>query len=1232
MRDTKEPKKRRTYEGYEFQAKLETRGYHTEIEYATKKDRANKEKADQRYVVKQISPSLEKRLSEPPEDFVEYEIDYKKQVGGSLEKIFGSIIKEAFRDAWKEKCRQGKSLWETYVLWSSFDKFYEVFAEATAGEILRFGLGNSQPKYRIVVSQDLKLFIASREVKHKSQFNPAINQTYLKNYAAGLDYNLLCQNIDLHANQILINENGRAVFIDFGDAFKLKRCEKLNDPHKHHIDLPRFNAQDIAYQPFVGPNGGLGGTWMPYNWLGSYGVKGRWPNSESFSQIHVHDRDPCTYKNPRFQQDKHRGILKILLTPDSVFTEIVKFNQELLSEHFNDTNLFKGISDIILNVLFVNRYRFIVEAAKIPEFIEYLENLSLLDLVEIAKEFHEFMLNNKRYEIFAGLKMDREGLFKYCLNRVTRMLQSAPFNFNSQEMSIGLRYFQSLSENDDAKLIQRILWTKPPGVDEFFAAPSQEAITFMAQFSVVDHLFMAGELSAHIETAKIPEIPPGLEGKLICARLESIIKTLEVRRLIRKVIEHFSLELFLQAILSVGENKKAPEIPEGPGTVEQSHLFLQIEPIVLQRIIEEGLLQSGDFEQECLARNLLCDIEKIREQKIRQLRSEDYKAFSIYLLADNSVRLSSFLTQETISWKFLPSGSFPARRIMLNTFQILKNNPNWAEIEKITLELTSNIFLVTGFAEHHFNKSSGSELQILTSTLIDWVFGFEKTSQDHVNLYKEFIEPHALSNEVRLREFLNRRVKNKDWVPVVVDFLRQPILESRIGEAFRRQIDFYLDGDPVKNFLLELEKARLPGDAFGFFYQVINKLQDFFLKNPGFSIYADYDREYFLRRALDWLLKGENLNNIFDLLQILKKLRPKQSRQYDQFFDQAFRWGNSLRDKNITFQNLSALFFILYCQNPSEQHYFAFWIREILKEKQLLPPFPKTQKARVEALESLRFIISARNYKNLIAKAVENAFLILYDLNPKSEGDLMIKVFPSEIEKEQLSIIHALVHDSELNMPDLMEELKKIELKKTSAEFIFEVMEKINDFSQEKEPVVQKKCESIIRSLIYALPFRDKIVEQQTTAQRNSSSANLAKATDHLKKTYLGSAGEVFSGKLVEDEQKVTLLLLLAEEEERLEEEEERLRLLPSKSNELAKISKRKERVSIARTAVANNKCLTWFAVDQKLRSLAEDSSINNHRETWKNNWSFFKTQSRKNIDKIFKSTVQSARRTSLQR
>jgi hypothetical protein len=753
----KEPKKDRLYEEYKSQGKLTTRGAHENIEYCTKQDRAKKEKAEQRYVLKQISDSLTNKLDADHPDLSE-ELEWINELECHLELNFGPTMKMDFKEEFQKR-EQEEAQWKTSILWLAAPKFHEMLSEAIAGEVLRFFLGNSQPKNRIVVSNDLKLFISSKEAKHKEKFWPEKNQAYLKNYAAGLIYNLLCRNVDLHGNQILITKDNTAIFIDFGHAFKEKIYRDFHSPST--IDIPLFNSEDIRYQPFVGENGKRGGSWMPYNWLGSYAVDTE-TTSKFISQTQIHDKDVCTYQNPRFEQDKHGAILKMLLAPESIFHEIVRKNKEALGRHFKGTDLLDILAERIQNILISGRRRFMTESSKIPDFIRYLRNISLFELAKIADEFYDFTLNNKRYKIFKMLNKTREGFLEYCLAKAIYMLENTPFHFSLKKMPLALRYFHSLQKRTQTHLIQSIVHSTPPSAADFFAAPSTDAEKFIIQFSAVDYLFIIGELDFHGHIAEIT-VPKALQRKLIQARLQFIVRTIEAKKLITRVIDHFSSSLFRKALEFCADlhgKLKPPDIPMKLDLTENRDLFLDMEPIILQSIIGEYFPSSAPFELKCMANNLLSLIEKIRAQKIQQLTSEDYQHFASFLPTHRNQRLS--------------------KRLILNAMLILENKPNLTELERITLELTHEVFFDQDFLPHHQHIKESSKLHAFTSALINLVFGFNEKEPDYVNLNNYFVTPYDLKSEESLRDFLTSCKINPNWIPAIMIFLRQAIIEMTI--------------------------------------------------------------------------------------------------------------------------------------------------------------------------------------------------------------------------------------------------------------------------------------------------------------------------------------------------------------------------------------------------------------------------------------------------------------------
>lgn len=520
-------------------------------------------------------------------------------------------------------------------VWDLIGTFEEGLGETIVGEFFRLLLGPHQPKMQFLCSEEgvdvASEYVAeSQTYKHFLESNLNSADNYLQYLAAGLVYCLMVRDADRHEKQILVISDSEfreeesaeipdkiAVFIDFGLTARGRKG--------YGYDL-NFNANDLRYMPFVGPSCGLGGIFSPANWLSA-----RVYDAVTQSvKMHLSDFDhnPHTYENPRFQRDIYRAVLKLLVLPQGIIAEFCRKNRKPLEEFLGkySTVLPKLLSDRIASNLYEGYKDLIRVAAEIPEFIEYVRNVTLFDVMEIAKEFLLFS-NKKRYALEGFWGDTIEKAFYLCTENLIANLMKAPFHFTPEILSFQLRIFYGnlQNKNIDPEVLKRMV------IDALFYPKPENDSNFYFQFCYFDHQMRKGELgffSKHTEEIFVELIhqADALRFTHIKDRLELVRKIFLSQKFLELVVDNFSIKLFRFFLSYQGSTREIRESEKGQ---RSPNLFLSLDERSLQ-VLMVAFFRQSSYESQCFSLNLWNFLIKLRHQKISRLTDQDREAISVY--------------------------------------------------------------------------------------------------------------------------------------------------------------------------------------------------------------------------------------------------------------------------------------------------------------------------------------------------------------------------------------------------------------------------------------------------------------------------------------------------------------------------------------------------------------------------------------------------------------------------
>lgn len=530
--------------------------------------------------------------------------------------------------------------------------FYQAWAERTVGEWFRFLMGPKQPKTRMLCDSGV-LRIASKYVSSTKQLNQLPDKlSYLKHYAEGLVYALGVRDLDRHGGQILVTKKNEAIFIDFDRVLQNKKWVEKRGLNS------TFNSADIRFQPFVGEFGNMGGVFQPLNWLHTACNRKEKGERAYASELERYDHDVNTYRDPRFQHDMHRALLKLLMLPKKVYYILSSPRPDERVGDFEPwLSVLEHVSQKVRAQLLDGMRDLVQEASKIPEFIDYLKKLSLWDVAEIATEFKEFMRANPKYQglnVVLGSSDNWSAIFTQCIETLRLNLSKDPFSFSEENMPSALSFGLGLSEAE-RKVLQN--------------SESLDALDPEFRLFYLEHQLRIGRLHPGLKS----EIPEGKKAALIR-------RVIEGQELLSRVLEHFDLKLFLDALcfISNPEGSVSPPIEAR----NNSLAFLSLDAMTLQRILNYYFPHQRDYEIQCLALNLTIFLDEWRAQKIKTLEPADYSYLLSYLTERASAQLAQDLHRQL---PFLADESLVQTGIILGARKHVRDNPNAADRVKQSL-------------------------------------------------------------------------------------------------------------------------------------------------------------------------------------------------------------------------------------------------------------------------------------------------------------------------------------------------------------------------------------------------------------------------------------------------------------------------------------------------------------------------------------------------------------------
>lgn len=560
-----------------------------------------------------------------------------------LKRYYGPTFQKAF-DTQCARVNLGKKA--LCATWNLIKTYEEGLRETIVGEYLRFLLGPSQPKMQMLCSS-VGIEVTSRFIDPAETYknflgfnwsNLNLRNHYLENLSPGLVYCMMVRDIDRHSKQILVARQGKkctAIFIDFGMAGGSKRAGGY--------DL-EFNENDLRFMPFVGRASGHGGIFAPANWLGV-----RFYDSENGrveSHVEDFDHDPRTHKNPRYQLDMHQAVLRLLLIPPeliSVFCDTNKKPLALFLQEFAPT-----LADLLAKQIAANlnegREELIVAASKINEFNDYLENVTIYDIREIAQEFFDFVKENKkRYPTLGNLLGDTlEKVFDGCTQRLILTLIRPPFGFRTQKFLFQLKILHNNLNEEyfDAPLSanRRII------LDWLFCEKSSEEMPLCIQFCQFDHQMRKGLLSPDAEVAlnKLEQELKNHRAKDVVHRIRYMKAVISRQKVLRKLVENFTLPLLRKFLIWGGEEDDLLfKIPENSKSQNAYYLFLVLDEVSWQTLMNVYFSHQNFYNNHSIAINLWNFLLQLREEKIAQLTEGDLKILSEYANIEKAGKLAS---------------------------------------------------------------------------------------------------------------------------------------------------------------------------------------------------------------------------------------------------------------------------------------------------------------------------------------------------------------------------------------------------------------------------------------------------------------------------------------------------------------------------------------------------------------------------------------------------------------